>query len=122
VETPRLTTVLGPVRRVCSSLPEVVERPSHGTPSFFVRGKRCFAMAWDDHHGDGRLALWCAAAPGVAPSLIAEEPARFFRPPYVGSRGWLGVDLAADPDGEEVAAILRDAYRAVAPKTLAALV
>ncbi len=111
--------VLTKVRRRCLALPEVVERPSHGTPTFFVRGKRSFASLWDDHHGDGRLALWCAAPAGVQEALVAEEPARFFRPPYVGSRGWLGVDLRVSPDWDEVDAILRDAYRVVAPAALA---
>lgn len=106
------------VRRECLALPEVTERPSHGTPAFFVR-KKAFAYLWDDHHGDGRLALWCAAPAGAQEALVEEEPDRFFRPPYVGSRGWLGVDLGRSPDWDEVGAILREAYRVVAPATLA---
>jgi hypothetical protein len=111
--------VLRHVRRICTALPEVNERPSHGTPTFFVRDKKSFAQLWDDHHGDGRLALWCAAPPGAQEALVAEEPHRFFRPPYVGPRGWLGVDLAQDPDWDEVDAIVREAYRTVAPVRLA---
>jgi hypothetical protein len=108
------------VRTTCLSLPEVEERLSHGAPTFFVRGKRTFVMFHDDHHGDGRLALWVAAAPGVQAEMVDEEPDRFFVPPYVGHRGWLGVRLDQDPDWDEVAGVCVDAYRQVAPKTLAA--
>ncbi|MCB1005120.1 MAG: MmcQ/YjbR family DNA-binding protein [Acidimicrobiales bacterium] len=108
------------VRAACLGLPEVQERPSHGAPTFFVRGKRSFVMFHDDHHGDGRLALWVAAAPGAQAEMVDEEPDRFFVPPYVGHRGWLGVRLDRQPDWFEVAGICADAYRQVAPKTLVA--
>jgi hypothetical protein len=110
---------LDEIRRICLDLPEVTERPSHGAPTWFVRGKT-FVMFHDNHHGDGRLAIWCAAPPGVQEHLVEQEPERFFRPPYVGHRGWLGVRLDVDPDWEEMAAICADAYRQVAPKTLVA--
>ncbi|QXC60813.1 MmcQ/YjbR family DNA-binding protein [Aquihabitans sp. G128] len=106
------------VRGACLALPEVEERLSHGTPSFFVRGKKCFAMYQDDHHGDGILGVWCAAPAGVQGELVEAEPERFFVPPYVGHRGWLGVHLDRSPDPVEVAAILTEAYRQVAPKVL----
>ncbi len=108
------------VRRICLSLPETTERLSHGAPTFFVRGKKTFVMYLDDHHGDGRLALWCAAPPGAPASLVDEEPHRFFVPPYVGGRGWLGVRLDVDVDWDEITDIVEDAYRMVAPKTLIA--
>jgi len=108
------------VRNICCALPEVVERLSHGQPTFFVRGKTTFVMFLDDHHGDGRLALWCAAPPGVQAQLVEQEPERFFRPPYVGGRGWIGVRLDRQLDWDEVAEICADAYRQVAPKRLAA--
>jgi hypothetical protein len=111
---------LAAVRQRCLALPEVIERPSHGAPTFFVRGKKSFVMFHDDHHGDGRLAIWCAAAPGVQEELVRSEPDRFFRPAYVGPRGWLGVRLDVDVDWDEVAQITADAYRHVAPKTLVA--
>src|SRR4051794_39546387 len=79
------------VRTLCLDLPDVNERPSHGAPTFFIRDKTTFVMFHDDHHGDGRLALWCAAPPGVQEELVETEPDRFFRPPYVGHRGWVGV-------------------------------
>jgi hypothetical protein len=75
-------------------------------------------MFVDDHHGDGILGIWCAAPPGAQEAMIAEEPARFYRPPYVGGRGWLGVRLDRAPDWKELAMILDDAYRCVAPKKL----
>ena len=111
---------LAQVRRICLGLPEATERLSHGAPTWFVRGKKSFVMFLDDHHGDGRLAIWCAAPPGVQEQLVEQEPVRFFRPPYVGHRGWLGVNLDVDPDWGEMAAICADAYRQVAPKTLVA--
>ena len=111
-------TVLARVRAVCLELPEVTERPSHGSPAWFVRDKKTIAMFVDDHHGDGHLGIWCAAPPGVQEVLVESEPDRFFRPPYVGHRGWIGVELAVDPDWDEVAAILEDAYRCVAPAAL----
>jgi hypothetical protein len=98
----------------------VTERLSHGSPTWFVRGKKTFVMFLNDHHGDGRLALWVAAAPGVQAEMVDEEPDRFFVPPYVGHRGWLGVRLDRKPNWTEVAGICADAYRQVAPKTLVA--
>jgi hypothetical protein len=108
------------VRKLCLALPEVTERLSHGAPTFFVRGKKTFVMYLDNHHGDGRLALWCAAPVGAQSALVDEEPERFFVPPYVGGRGWIGVRLDVDVDWDEIAGIVEDAYRMVAPKTLVA--
>jgi hypothetical protein len=108
------------VRAACLALPSVTERLSHGAPTFFAGGKKTFVMFHDDHHGDGRLAIWCAAPPGVQAELVDEEPARFFVPAYVGHRGWVGVDLGVAPDWDEVARIVEDAYRCVAPKKLLA--
>lgn len=106
------------VRKIAIALPEVSERLSHGAPSFFIREKKTLCNLHNDHHGDGRLALWVPAPPGVQGELTALEPERFFVPPYVGHRGWLGVKLNVDPDWEEIAGIIEDAYRLVAPKTL----
>jgi hypothetical protein len=110
------------LQAICAALPETSERLSHGSPTWFVRDKTTIVTLLDDHHGDGRLAIWCAAPPGVQQQLVDEEPERFFRPPYVGHRGWLGVRLDRDPDWEEIAGIVRDAYCVVAPKRLAAQV
>lgn len=109
---------LNHVRTICLALPETTERLSHGSPTWFVRDKKTFVMYLNDHHGDGRLALWVAAPPGAQEELVDLEPERFFRPPYVGHRGWLGVRLDRDVDWDEIAGIVEDAYRQVAPKTL----
>lgn len=109
------------VRRICLALPEVSERDSHGSPAFFIRGRKGFVHLWaDGHHDAGFPQLWCAAPPGAQHELIAADPQRFFRPPYVGHRGWLGVRLDHDPDWTEIAEVCRDAYRTVAPKVLIA--
>lgn len=117
--TPELA--LRRVREICLDLPEATERLSHGSPTFFIRDKKTFVMFLNDHHGDGRLALWVAAPPGVQEELVDAEPDRFFRPPYVGHRGWLGVRLDRSVDWDEVTGIVEDAYRTVAPKTLVKL-
>jgi hypothetical protein len=108
------------VRKIALALPDVEERPSHGAPTFFYRGKKTFVMFMDDHHGDGRLALWCHAPPGVQALLVTEEPERFFVPAYVGHRGWVGVRLDLDVDWDEVAGIVLDAYKMVVPPKVAA--
>ena len=109
------------VRKICMALPEMEERLSHGSPAFFVRGKKTVAMFLDNHHGDGRVAIWCPAPPGVQDDMVRQEPERFFKPPYVGPSGWLGVRLDVDVDWDEVAGIVEDAYRKVAPRKLVAL-
>ena len=114
----RGAAALARVRELCLGLPETTERPSHGSPAFFVRDKKTFVMYMDDHHGDGRLALWCAAAPGAQEMLVDTDPRQFFVPPYVGHRGWVGVRLDRDPDWDAVCAIVEEAYRAVAPRRL----
>jgi hypothetical protein len=108
--------VLERLRTVCFALPETSERLSHGAPTFFVREKTSFLMLLDDHHGDGRFAIWCAAPPGDQHLLVDADPERFFVPPYVGHRGWLGVRLDRGIDWEELAGIVEDAFCAVAPK------
>ncbi|MET0727883.1 MAG: MmcQ/YjbR family DNA-binding protein [Acidimicrobiales bacterium] len=107
------------VRDICLALPEVTERLSHGSPTFFA-GRKTFVMYVDDHHGDGRLAMWVAAPPGVQGEMVTQEPERFFVPPYVGYRGWLGVRLDRSPSWDELAEIIEDAYRTVAIKRLLA--
>jgi hypothetical protein len=102
------------------AFPETVEKVSHGAPTFFAGGKKTFVMFLDDHHGDGRLAIWCAAPPGVQAALVDEEPERFFVPPYVGPRGWVGVRLDRDADWDEVAGIVEDGFRVVATQKLIA--
>ena len=113
------TEALARLRPICHALPEVEERLSHGEPAWFVGGKRLFVTFADRHHDD-RVACWCAAAPGVQAALATQRPDHYFRPPYVGHRGWLGIYLDVDADWDEVEALVHDAYMAVAPARLAA--
>jgi hypothetical protein len=101
------------------SLPQVTEKTSHGSPAFFVNKQ--FVMLWPNGHHDHHFPhLWCAALPGMQEGLVAAGPERFFRPPYVGGRGWIGMRLDHKVDWNEVEAICEDAYRAVASKKLIA--
>jgi hypothetical protein len=106
------------IRRICLALPETSERLSHGAPTFFVRGKRAFVMVLTNHHGDGRFAIWCAAPDGLQSMLVEADSERFFVPPYVGHRGWLGVRLDRGLDRDELAGIVEDAFAEVAPPKL----
>ena len=108
------------VRAICLRLPDATERTSHGSPGFFV-GKQ-FVMLWaSGHHDHDFPHLWCAAPVGVQDELIAASPGRFFRPPYVGGRGWIGVRLDGDVDWDEISELCEDAYRTIAPKRLVRL-
>jgi hypothetical protein len=112
-----LASIQARVRAICLSLPGTTERRSHGAPAFFV-GKQ-FVMLWPDGHHDHALPhLWCAAPYGVQAEIIASARDRYFRPPYVGHRGWIGVRLGGAVDWEEVAMLCEDAYRTVAPRRL----
>jgi hypothetical protein len=102
------------VRRICANLPETSEKLSHGEPTFFVR-KRVYCMFANNHHNDGHIAVWIAAPPGLQAMLVQNEPAKFFRPPYVGVAGWIGIELPAIGD-EELAAHLLDAWRLIDAK------
>ena len=105
------------LRRICLALPEVTERLSHGEPTWFVRDRKVF-VTYADHHHDDRLGFWCAAPRGAQEALVGSDPTRYFRPPYVGGRGWLGVYLDVDVDWAEIAELVTEAYRMVAPKRL----
>jgi hypothetical protein len=118
------TRKLDRLRKIALALPEVNERQSHGAPCFFFRDTRPLCYFHDrDFQGDGRISLWCPAPPGVLEAVVAAEPKRFFKPP-MSARGtfssWLGVYLdgsgANKVDWDEIAAIVEDAYRLVAPK------
>jgi hypothetical protein len=110
---------LARLRQICTALPEVTERLSHGEPSWFIREKRLF-VSYANHHHDDRLAFWCAAPAGAQEMLVESDPERFFVPPYVGHRGWLGVRLDVPTDWDEITDLVTDAWREVAPKRLAA--
>jgi hypothetical protein len=105
------------VRRICASIPGTVEKISHGEPTFFTP-KRVFVMFANNHHGDGHVAVWIPTAPGVQAALVEEAPDTYFRPPYVGVSGWVGVELAS-VDDEQLGALIREAYRLIIAKTSA---
>jgi hypothetical protein len=108
------------LRELCLAMPETTERLSHGEPTWFVRDKKVFVTFANRHHDD-RIGLWCAAPPGVQESLVERDPEHFYRPPYVGHRGWLGVYLdVEDVDWGHLEDLVENAYRQVAPKTLIA--
>lgn len=108
------------LRKLCLALPETTERLSHGEPTWFIRGKKTFVM-YANHHHDDALAFWCAAPDGAQEALVTADPERFFVPPYVGHRGWLGVRLdVGEIDWDQIADLVVDAYRTVAPKKLLA--
>jgi hypothetical protein len=104
------------VRRICKALPETEERLSHGEPTFFVRNK-VFAMFANNHHNDGRIAVWLPASPGLQEVLIESSPETYFKPPYVGVRGWIGIELDRVSD-EDLTFHINDGWRLIAPKKL----
>lgn len=117
--TERVGDTLDRLRSICLSYPEVTERLSHGAPTWFVRDKSVFVTYWaEGHHSEDFPHLWCAAPPGAQEELVQVEPERFFRPPYVGGRGWIGVRLDVSVDWEEIAGICEEAYRVIAPRRL----
>jgi hypothetical protein len=87
------------VRRICLSLPGASERLSHGEPTFFV-DKKVFVMFAEDHHNDGRIAVWLPVPSGFQEALIESKPGVYFFPPYVGKRGWVGIELDQIEDNE----------------------
>jgi len=111
------STRLQRVRRICCSIPGIVEKISHGAPTFFTP-KRVFAIFVNNHHDDGHVAVWVPAAPGVQAALIEEARDTYFRPPYVGVAGWVGLELSKVND-EQLGAVIREAFRLVTAKTSA---
>lgn len=109
-------THLHRVQRICHALPETEERLSHGEPTFFVH-KRVYTMFANNHHNDGRIAVWLPVPPGAQEMLITAEPGKFFKPPYVGVRGWVGIVLD-QVDDDELALHITEAWRMIAPKRL----
>ena len=104
------------VRRICTSLPETTEKLSHGEPTWFVR-KKVFAMFSNNHHNDGHVAVTIPAAIGIQAALIAASPEKFYKPPYVGVRGWVGIELSRVSD-DELSLHLKEAWGLIAPAKL----
>jgi hypothetical protein len=101
------------VRKLCMAFPRTQERISHGEPCWFVAGKRMFVM-FANHHHDDRVAFWAAALDGVQRHLVEDEPQQFFKPPYVGARGWVGMWLDNDPDWDRVELLVEEAWQCIA--------
>ena len=114
------TELLSRVRGICLALPEATEQEAWGEPAFRVR-KKIFAMFANSHHGDGRIALWCKAPLGVQEILVRSAPEKFFVPPYVGVKGWIGIVLDRT-DNAEVRELVIQPYCMTAPRKLQALV
>ncbi len=112
--------LLEKTRKLCLGLPQTSEKEAWGGPTFRVKGKM-FAMYMDQHHGDGRVALWVNADAGARDALVEADPRRFFVPPYMGPRGWLGVRLDKRLGWRRIGDIVEEAWRRTAPKRVAAL-
>ena len=117
--------VLARLRKICLALPESSERLSHGEPTFFVgakdgKGGKVFVSFVNDHHQDGIVGITFPAEPGAQATLIEADPRRFYRPPYVGPSGWIGLRLEVDVDWDEIAEIALESWRLVAPKRVVA--
>ncbi|HEY3497953.1 MAG TPA: MmcQ/YjbR family DNA-binding protein [Polyangiaceae bacterium] len=120
-QTPRARSGSDPIerlRKICLALPEANERVSHGEPTWFAGKGKVFAMLDDHHHGARHLSVWLPQPLGTQEELIEADPDRFFKPPYVGPNGWVGVVLDTKPDWNAVAGLVRDAYVHVATKKL----
>jgi hypothetical protein len=109
-------TQIDRVRKLCLALPGASEKLSHGEPTFFV-AKRVFVMFANNHHSDGHTAIWIPAPPGAQAEMIAEAPATYFKPPYVGVKGWIGIELPQIAD-DELAELIRQAWQLTAPRAL----
>jgi hypothetical protein len=107
-------TQLKRLRGLCLSIPGTMEKISHGEPTFFTP-KRVFAMFSNNHHNDGHIAVWLPMGPGVQEELIEEAPLIYFRPPYVGPAGWIGVELSK-VDDDQLGSLIREAFRLIAAK------
>jgi len=115
VSTPRLEAAMERIRPVALAIPDVVEKRSHGVPTFFTcegRNGRTFASVHDEREwGEGRLCLWAAGPMELQAALVDDAPERYFVPPYVGHRGWVGLRLdLPKTDWNEVAGVIEDAH------------
>ena len=113
IDVPANDDQIARVRRLCLAFPQTSEKLSHGEPTFFVR-KKVFAMFANNHHGDGHVAVWIPVPPGVQATLIHLRPRTYYRPPYVGVRGWVGIELS-EIDDDELGAHLAEAWKLTAP-------
>jgi predicted DNA-binding protein (MmcQ/YjbR family) len=104
------------LREICLALPDTFEKEAWGECTFRVRGGSMFAMTDNNHHGSGHIAVWLKAPSMVQEIMVRSDPERFFIPPYVGKKGWLGVLIDAAPAWDEIAGMLKDAHALSSPK------
>ena len=109
----RADALIERVRKIALALPDTTEKLSHGEPTFFVHG-RVFVSIDNNHHGSGHVAIWCNAPSGAQESLVAADPKHFFRPSYVGTKGWLGVRLDSGLDWAVISDLLKQAHATTA--------
>jgi hypothetical protein len=107
-------TPLRRLRRLCNAMPDCEEKISHGEPTFCTY-KRVFAMFSNNHHNDGHVAVWLPAPPGMQQALIDDAPETYYRPPYVGSSGWIGIELETIAD-DALEVHIREAWDLIAAK------
>ncbi len=117
--TDEIAPIIERLRALCLALPGTWEKLAWGEPTFRVKD-RMFAQVDNNHHGSGHIAVWCLSPPDAREILIENAPERFFVPPYVGPKGWIGARLDGECDWDQVALVIEDAYRMVAPKKLLA--
>ena len=112
------SAILSPLRAICLDYPEAVEAVAFGSPTFQVRSKN-FAMV---HKPDERVSVWCKAPPGAQEAYIASEPDRYYKPPYLGPKGWIAAWISPEcnPDWVAIKEIVDESYRLIAPKRLVA--
>lgn len=116
-----MSDILEQLRACCLALPGAFEKEAWGEAAFRAGEKgKLFASFANNHHDDGRIAVWCAAPPGAQEVLVEADPETYFVPPYWGPKGWIGIRLDRDPNWGEVAERLEEAYRTVARKGLIA--
>lgn len=102
------------LRKLCMAFPDTLERPSHGEPTWRAGKGRVFAVLDNHHHGAAHLSVWAPMPPGMQHTLIEMDGDRFFRPPYVGPSGWVGMVLDTKPEWALVEKVLREAWLHVA--------
>lgn len=113
IEVPPSEAHIERVRRLALALPDTAEKLSHGEPTFFVRNKS-FVMFANNHHNDGHTAIWIPAPPGAQAAMVSDAPEVYFKPPYVGVKGWVGVELSRIAD-DDLAQLIRGAWQIIAP-------
>jgi hypothetical protein len=117
-DSPKDRALFEKIRDLCLSFPGTSERTSHGAPTFFIQDKKSFVQYHNNHHGDGKVGLWCASPSGIQMMHVESKPNIFYIPAYVGHLGWIGMRLDRDAEWKEISNVITDAYLTRAPKKL----